>query len=153
MSQQRKHPPLAAWLLIALEILLGVGATISGTIMLVNPQGLEWLPLSMLEKTPFTTWTLPGLILLSLLGIYPLVVAYSLWRQPGWRWPDALNPWKNRHWSWAAALSTGIIVLTWIIVQMLMLRTIAGLQLLYLTWGSAILLLALAGSVKRYCAR
>ena len=82
----------------------------------------------MLEKTPFTTWTLPGLILFSLLGIYPLVVAYSLWRQPGWRWPDAINPWKNRHWSWAAALSTGIIVLTWIIVQMLMLRTIAGLQ-------------------------
>ena len=34
MSSTTKTPPLAAWLLIVLEILLGVGATISGAIML-----------------------------------------------------------------------------------------------------------------------
>ena len=104
-----------------MEIFLGIGATISGTLMLSDPFGSEALPLYMLDNTPFTNFVIPGLILFSLLGVYPLVVAYCLWRLLGWRWPDAINPWKQRHWSWAAALSTGIIVLIWITVQMLML--------------------------------
>ena len=103
--------------------------------MLSDPFGSEALPLYMLDNTPFTSFLIPGLILFSLLGVYPLVVAYSLWRLPGWRWPDAINPWKNRHWSWAAALSTGIIVLIWITVQMLMLRSFSFLHGVYIIWG------------------
>lgn len=153
MSQQRKHTPLTAWLLIIVEIFLGIGATVSGALMLSDPFGSEALPLYMLDNTPFTSFVIPGLILFSLLGVYPLVVAYSLWRLPGWRWPDAINPWKQRHWSWAAALSTSIIVLIWITVQMLMLRAFSFLHGVYIGVALAILLLVLTGSVKRYCAR
>lgn len=66
----------------------------------------------------------PRIRLQILLGLSDLhggaaMVAYCLWRKPAWSWPDALNPAKKFHWSWAASLAAGIILLIWISVQVL----------------------------------
>ena len=101
-------------------------------------------------STPITNTIL---ILLSLLGVYPLLVAYCLWRQPAWGWPDAINPAKKYHWSWAASLAAGAIALIWITVQVFMLRSVAFLHVLYFLWGWALIGLTLTPAVRCYCAR
>lgn len=154
MQNNKRTRPAALWILIALLVLLGVGAIPSGLLLVLAPDGhLMRMPVTMLEHSPFSDFLIPGAILLTLLGIYPLVVAYALWRRPGWRWPDAINPFKESHWSWAASLAAGVILIVWIIVEMFMLREVVFLQVLYLVWGIALVLLALLPSVRRYCAR
>jgi hypothetical protein len=152
LTSHRRSP--LVWLLIILHILLGLGALVSGAMMMAVPDGsLFQMPTEMLQYTPFSNFFIPGLMLFSLLGVYPLLVAYSLWRLPAWRWPDALNPAKGMHWSWAASLAAGVIVLIWIIVQMLMLRAVDFLHWLYIIWGAALIGLTLTSAVRRYCAR
>lgn len=154
MTSTPTRRPATVWLLIALLILLGLGALISGALMMAFPDGsLFQMPLSMLQYSPFSNYFIPGLMLFSLLGVYPLLVAYCLWRRPGWRWPEAINPARKFHWSWAASLAAGAIVLIWIIVQVLMLRAVAFLHVLYFVWGLALIGLTLTPGVQRYCAR
>ena len=108
------------------------------------------MPLTMLQYSPFSNFLVPGMILLVLLGLYPMAVAYTLWRKPAWRWPDGLNPLKQMHWSWAASLSTGVILLVWITVQVLMLRSVAFLHVLYFVWGWVLIILTLAPGARQY---
>lgn len=154
MQHNTSTRPVAVRILIALLVLLGVGAVPSGALLILAPDGhLMQMPLSMLEHSPFSSFLVPGLILFAFLGIYPLAVAYSLWKRPGWRWPDAINPFRSTHWSWAASLAAGVILVIWIIAEVIMLRTIVFLHVLYRAWGIALLLLALLPSTRRYCAR
>jgi hypothetical protein len=53
------------------------------------------------------------------------------------------------HWSWAASLAAGIIVVIWITVQVLMLRSVVLLHVLYFVWGWALVLLTLTPSVHQ----
>jgi hypothetical protein len=149
-----KHPSFIVWLLIVLQFLLGLSAAVSGALMIAAPNGsLFQMPLSMLENSPFSNFLIPGIILFTLLGVYPLAVAYSLWRKPAWRWPEALNPAKQMHWSWAGSLAAGVIVLIWITVQLLMIRSVSFLHPFYFIWGLLLILLTLTPGVRRYCAR
>jgi hypothetical protein len=84
------------------------------------------------------------------LGIYPVAVAYCLWQQPAWRLPEALNPIKHLHWSWAASLAAGIILLIWISTQVLLIQSIAFLHILYFVWGWVLILLTLNPTVRQH---
>lgn len=150
MNNAMNHRPLVIWLLIVLQFLLGFGAFVSGGLLVAVPDGtLIHMPLSMLQYSPFSSFLVPGLILTLLLGLYPLAVAYALWQKPAWRWPEVLNPFKRMHWSWAASLSAGVIVLIWILVEMLMLQSVAFLHILYFVWGWALIVLSLTPSVRQ----
>ncbi|MBN1136712.1 MAG: hypothetical protein JXM73_09000 [Anaerolineae bacterium] len=154
MENSDGRRPAAVWSLIALHVLLGVGAVISGGLLIAAPDGhLMQMPLSMLEHGPFSDFLIPGLILFTLLGIYPLCIAYALWKRPGWRWPDAINPFKRTHWSWAGSLAAGVIVVVWIVVEVIILRSFVFLQILYLVWGTVLVLVTLLPVVRWYCTR
>ena len=145
---------MAVWLLIVLQFLLGLGAIGGGGVLIAAPDGsIIHMPLSMLEYSPFHNFLVPGIILLTGLGIFPLAIAFSLWQLPAWRWPDFLNPFQRMHWSWAASLAAGVITLIWITVEVLILRDIAFLHILYFAWGCALILLTLTESVRKYCTR
>jgi hypothetical protein len=151
MNNQIKHPPMAMWLLICLQLLLGLGALGGGGVMLAAPDGsLIQMPLSMLENSPFSNFLIPGVILFSLLGIYPVAVAYCLLKQPAWRLPEALNPVKHLHWSWAASLAAGIILLIWISTQVLLIQSIVFVHILYFVWGWVLILLTLNPTVRQH---
>ncbi len=148
------HRPVTVWLLIVLQFLLGFGAFVSGGLLVAVPDGsLMHMPLSMLQYSPFSNFLIPGIILTTLLGIYPLAVSYSLWRKPTWRWPDGINPFKHMHWSWAASLAAGFILLMWIVVEALMLQAVAFLHILYFIWAWVLILLTLIPGVRRHYAR
>ncbi len=145
---------MALWLLISLQVLLGAGALGGGGVLVLAPDGhLIGMPVSMLAHTPFSDFLLPGALLFIFVGIYPIVVAYSLWRQPRWRWPDMLNPFKRLHWSWAGSLAAGLIVLIWITGEILLIRQVVFLHLLYIGWGIVIILLTLLPDMRRYYTR
>ena len=151
MKKQTYSRAFAVRLLILLQFLLGFGALVSGGLLVLAPDGsLIQMPLSMLKYSPFSNFLIPGIILSILLGIYPLAVAYSLWKKPDWRWPESINPFKQVHWCWAASLASGIILLIWITTQVLMLHSIAFLHILYFTWGWALILLTLTPKVRQY---
>ena len=151
MRSNPKHPPIAVWLLIVLQFLLGFGAFISGGLLVAAPDGaLMQMPLKMLQFSPFSNFLVPGIILALLLGLYPLAVAWSLWQKPAWHWPDGINPFKQMYWGWAASLSSGGILLVWITVQVLMLRSLAFLHVLYFVWGWALILLTLTPGVCQH---
>jgi hypothetical protein len=154
MKNRMNHPPKSAWLLILLQFLLGLGALAGGFALVAAPDGsIMQMPLSMLEHSPFPNYLIPGVILFTVLGIYPVVVAYSLWRQPAWRWPEALNPAKYMHWSWAASLAAGVILVIWITIQVLLIRSVASLHVLYFIWGWALILLTLSPGIRQYYMR
>lgn len=146
--------PAVVWALIVLHVLLGVGAVISGGLLMAAPDGrLMQMPVSMLRYSPFANFLIPGAILFTLLGVYPLGVAYGLWKRPGWRWPDEINPFKGIHWSWAGSLAAGAVVVIWIVVEVIMLRAFEFLHALYLVWGIVLVVLTLLPEVRRHYAR
>jgi hypothetical protein len=140
---------LALWALIILQCLLGLGAALSGGLLILGPDGhLMQMPLSMLSRTPFSNFLVPAILLFTFIGLYPLAVAYCLFTQPGCSWPDRVNPFKTLHWAWAGSLAAGVAVLVWIGVQMVLLQAVAFLHILYIGWGLAIIILTLQPTVR-----
>ena len=153
MKSMNQSNPFALNALILLLVLLALGALFGGGAFLLAPDGhLIQMPISHLKNSPFKDFLIPGAFLFTFLGIYPTAVAYSLWKRPAWRWPDRINPFKQFHWSWAASLSAGVIVLIWIMVEMLWVP-IGFVHFLYLGWGTLLLVLTLLPGVRGYCSR
>ena len=144
--------PFPVTLLILLQLLLAVGALAGGGSLLLAPDGhLVGLPLGLLRDSPFSDFLIPGGLLFTFLGLFPLAVAYSLWKRPTWRWPEVMNPFKRTHWVWAASLEAGVILIVWITVQVLLIRQVAVLHVIYFGWGVVLILLTLLPIVRRYC--
>lgn len=148
-----KARPFASAHLIFLQAFLGVQGLYGGSALLLAPDGsLLGMPFSHLKNTPFTSFLIPGLLLFVFLGLYPIAVAYSLWKRPAWRWPDAINPFKATHWSWAASLAAGVIAMIWIVVQIQWIP-LGFLHFFIFGWGVLILVVTLLPVVRRYYAR
>lgn len=81
-----------------------------------------------------------------------MAVAYSLWKRPAWRWPDVLNPFKPRHWSWAGSLAAGIIALVWILVQFQWIQ-FGVLHAFIMSWSVLILIVTPLPGIRNYYTR
>ena len=152
MNKKGSPRPVAVYVLIFLHVFLGLNGLWGGASFILAPNGsLLQVPLSYLERSPFSNFLIPGLLLFLFLGVFPLAVAYSLWKLPAWRWPDLINPFKRMHWSWAASLAVGVAAAVWIGVQVQWIPA-SFLQTFIFTWGILILLDTLLPPVRRYCA-
>jgi hypothetical protein len=139
------------WLLIALLVFIGVGAIISGAMLFIAPDGhlFQWTT-EQLTGTPFSNYLIPGLILFTLLGLFPLFVSYGLLRKPNWHWPETINPLKKQHWAWTASWAAGIIMLIWIGTETVLLGLISFLQTVIAVYGLLIIVLTFIPAVKRH---
>jgi hypothetical protein len=117
---------------LALEILLGVGALGGGLVLMIAPRGeIMPLPLSALAGSPFDTYFVPGVILFGVLGLGPLAAAVLTWmRHP-------LAP--------VAALVVGAGLLIWVAVEVAIIgySNEPPLQAIYAVLGVSILLVAI----------
>jgi hypothetical protein len=146
------HPGLV-WTLIALHLFLGLNALIAGITFIIAPDGhLIQMPLSNLDRSPFSNFLVPGILLSIFVGILPILVAYGLWRRPNWRWAGALNPLKDMHWSWAGSIAVGAAAIIWIIIQIQWI-TFGVLHAIVIAWGSAIVLATLLPTVRQHYIR
>lgn len=149
-----RHKPFPVWLLILLQALLAISALIPGVLLALARDGsMLGLPLWLLKDSPFTDYLIPGIILFVFVGVYPSAVAYGLWQRPSWKFPDVINPFRRIHWAWAGSLASGVIVIVWIIVEVLMIRAVDFLHYFYIGWGLALMFLTLLPTVRRYYVR
>lgn len=153
MTGNSERKPILLVVLIAMQAFLGLNGVAGGGAFLIAPDGrLLRMPLSQLQSSPFADFTIPGLLLLIFLGLYPLAVAFSLWKRPSWRWPEDLNPFRRMHWAWAASLVAGVIAMVWIAVQLQWIEP-WPLHAFIFGWGALIVVLTLLPGVRNYCAR
>jgi hypothetical protein len=120
----------ALWLALAFQGVSGVGG---GAGLVVDPSGeLLSIPQQWLQGSPFSDYLIPGLILFSILGIGPLIVAAGVRRK--------------RPWARSAALIVGVVLAGWLATEIVMIgyQPTPPLQLIYGIVAVAIIALALA---------
>lgn len=127
---------VAVWILIVLLFVQAVGAIGGGAVLVISPDGdIMHMPTSQLDGSPFDSFLIPGLILLIVLGIAPLVAGVGLLLRRAWAW-------------WLAGV-VGCGLLVWIAVEMTIIDY-DWLQPAYFGMGLAIILACLPPSVRRY---
>jgi hypothetical protein len=108
----------------------GAGAVYGGILLVTDPTGWKLgMPTSVLQYSPFSDFLIPGLLLLIIIGVGSLLVC-------------ALTLVKARGYAvWT--LFMGFTLSIWIAVQMLMLRDVHALQLLYAFIGILLIVLGI----------
>jgi hypothetical protein len=151
-SRQVATRPVPLFGLMALLVLLGGAAIYGGGALVADPTGVRLqLPLTYLDGSPFRDYLIPGIILLLVLGVAPLVAAVALWLRPRWSAAARLERLLHHHWGWVLAVAVGCALIIWIAVQLTMVPYFF-LQPLMLAWGLLIVLLAFSPTVRRACA-
>ncbi len=121
---------------IFLLLFLGITALVSSVPLLMDPSGsIVGLPLWLLEHSPFESFLIPGIILFLFNGVSSIVVTVLVLR-------------RNRH-TPLLILYQGIVLVIWITVQLIMIRSTSYLHLIYGAVGLLLILSGLHLSVKR----
>lgn len=132
-----KTRPLVIWLLIVLLVFLSVGGFFGGLNMLLDPSGGSLgLPQDLLAGLPVSSFLLPGLFLIGVMGLLPLLAAYGLW--------------AHRAWAWNMVVTQAMILIAWIGLQLLLWGAPAPIQLFYLVYGVVLLVLCLMPGARAY---
>ena len=148
--------PAGVYLLLLLLLILGVSAVYGGYSLMTDPLGRTFMPRSWLETTPFSSYFSPGLMLFTVLGIFPILTALALWLRPTWKAVAGLERLTHKHWSWSASLTSGFVLVIWIVVQFLLLGAKdpvqLGLEAFCTALGVGIVLVSWLPSVRQYYA-
>ena len=151
MEVESGRRSFACKLHIFLQVVLGTGAMFGGLGLVIDPSGeLIKMPISLLENSPFSNFLMPGIILLVMLGILPLVVSYALIRKRQWELANKLNLFPEKHWAWTCSLYIGFILIIWITVQVYLIKLIAMVHVVYIFLGLIIQATTLLPSVQNY---
>ena len=114
---------------IALHIFIGIGALAGGFSAVSNPESPMGISPDMLKNGPFDNFLIPGLFLMIVLGCGNLIAAGLIIKQHKW-WPYVSG-------------GMGDILVLWIVIQCLILFTIAGLHIIFFILGAIQSLLAI----------
>jgi hypothetical protein len=115
----------ARQLVIALAVFSAVSAMAGATELLVWRMGNRYLPLALLDHTPFTNFTIPGLLLGMVVGGSSVACATLTWRKS----PAAVD----------ATILAGGALAVWIVAEVAMMRTFHALHGVYGVLGTALL--------------
>ena len=136
-------------LLVSLLVLLGLSASGGGAYLIVSPSGrLIGMPVSLLDKSPFPNFLIPGIILFVVLGIAPFLVVYALIKKPESKTAERLNFFKDMYWAWSYSLYAAFALIIWLQFEFMFIRTYDPLQTFCTFLGLAILFTALLPQVR-----
>jgi hypothetical protein len=114
----------------ALQIFVGVGAVAGGLGLALDPRGSNiGLPLELLESSPFSSYLVPGIVLLAVNGLGSLV--------------GGTASFTRHRYAGELAMALGAFLVAWIVVQVYWIRAFHWLHALYLGLGSLELILGL----------
>jgi hypothetical protein len=143
--------PFSVIILITLMAFQALSVFLGFYMLLLAPNGTPMrIPLSMLEDSPFSSFLVPGLILLVFLCLFPFITLYGLIKLPKWNWCEKLNMYKDKKWPWTFSIYFGIILVCWIIVEEAMIGGGHLLQTIYSSLGVAIIIFTLIPKTIRY---
>jgi len=136
-------------LLIFLLAFLGIGAIFGGFVLMISPTGkLFGMPLSMLNKSPFQSFLLPGVILFLVLGIVPTALAVILVKKPASKLADRLNVYPDMYWGWTYCIYIAFALIVWIQSEMTFLQAVHWSHSLYIFLALSTLFVALLPKVR-----
>jgi hypothetical protein len=143
--------PLGVYCLFALMLFQAISAMIPGFMLVAFPSGKAvGLPLVQLEHSPFRDFLVPGLYLFFVLGVLPAVTLFGLLLRPAWHYFELLNYYREQHWSWTYSYYTGILLILWIDAEVIFIRSVSILHLVYSLLGLAIIITVNLSPVKKY---
>lgn len=107
---------------IILLLFNSLGALFGGWSLIADPTGADLkLPANLLANSPFKNYFIPGIMLLTLIGLFSLVsMIWTAFR------------WKNYTW---LIMAQGILLTGWIGGQLIMIKDYSLLQLFYGSLG------------------
>ena len=115
------------FLTIFILFFCAVSALFGGGAFIIKPSGeLLQIPASYLEHSPFNDFLVPGIVLFSFVGISSIVVAIIVMT-------------KRRFYP-LALVYQGCVLIIWIVVQLIMIRSFSFLQLVYFVTGMFLIL-------------
>lgn len=128
---------------------LGLGAIGGGGSLIISPTGeLLGMPLSMLEKSPFNNFLVPGIILFLVLGLIPVLLIFALIKRPKSKLAETINFFKDMHWAWTYSIYIGFILIIWIQLQIVFIQGVHWLHTFYIFWAILIIFVALLPQVR-----
>jgi len=121
---------------IFLLFFTGITASISGFMLMYDPTGKPLrMNVSLLAGSLFESFFVPGVIMFLFLGISSIIIAFYV---------------INDHtYSTRLIFVQGLVMLSWIVVQIVMIKYFHFLQLIYLLIGSALIFIGYAGLPKK----
>lgn len=144
--------PMVLWFLAFFLVFLAAGGLYGGVAMLLDPSGGALQMAEVLPSLPVPDDTLPGLFLLVVMGVVPLLLAYGLLARPAWAWAEPLSRAGRHHWAWSGTLTLGLLLGGWLVAQALLIGFRWPIQFVTAANGLAIVGLALVPAVRRWCA-
>ena len=131
LPKEKEARPASVHLLAGGLLFQGLSGIVGGVALVTDPTGgVVRISLSWLDGSPFGDYLIPGLILLTILGVFPLFALYGVWKRLRW----------GRH----AAAVVGAALAVWIGVEILIIgyRPEPPLQLIYGLLGVGMIFLA-----------
>ncbi len=142
--------PFEIYMLSFLLLFLSAGAIYGGGSLILSPDGkLLKMDSKWLDLIPFPDYRIPGIILFTLLGIFPLLSLFGLFYQKAIPLFNSINIYREKHWGWTFSLYSGIISMIWIVVQQIMAEYFI-LQSIIAGNGILIVILCLLPGVQKY---
>ncbi|HHW30702.1 MAG TPA: hypothetical protein GXX20_03350 [Clostridiaceae bacterium] len=116
--------------LFVLHLFVGIGAVFGGLAAIINPHNPLGIPNEALKNSPFSNYLIPGIILFVVLGIGNIISALMF------RFKSRFQGYISSVFSWALVI--------WIVVQCIMLNTVAFPHVLYFLIGLVMAALSMA---------
>lgn len=137
-------------ILLILLGFLGLGALGGGGALIISPSGaILGMPLSLLENSPFDSFFIPGFILFTVLGLFPVLLIPALVKKPESRLAGKFNVFNDMHWSWTFSVYIALTLIGWLQIQMVFLQSVHVLHTFYMFYALVIICIALLPEIRR----
>jgi len=137
-------------ILIALLGFLSLGAFYGGIVLIISPDGSFFnMPSELLSNSPFKSFLIPGIILLTTFGIFPIFVIYGLIKKPESIIFNKLNLLYDYHFAWTFAIYIGFGQIIWINFQTLIFNSVDIMHTIYSSLGIIIICIALLPQTRK----
>lgn len=144
--------PFLLWILVFWLLFLALGGLYGGIAMLLDPSGGSLQITEVLSLLPVPNYVLPGLFLLFVMGLIPLLLIYALLARPNWPWIEPFFRWSNHHWAWTGTMLLTLLLAIWLIVEALFIGFKWPIQYVTAVNGLFILVFASWPSIRNYFA-
>ena len=106
----------------SLQVFIGLGALVGGFMLVKDPSGSALgVPLSFLEGSPFPDFFIPGIFLLAVNGVGSMI--------------GAGLSFTRRRYAKDIAIVLGAILVAWILIQVVIIKSFSWLHILYFILG------------------